>query len=496
MMDNSSLRRSSERGVSWTLVLLAAATCSLAATRTVGAGTTFCVATAVELQTALDTAGVNSTNNIILVQRGTYTGNFSFSSDQHWSITIRGGYGPACTTRVDDPTNTILDGGGSGTVLSMYQHAGGSVNVEGLTLQNGGYRGLWVRLLNDLGDSSIGGIQLTNNVIKDNRGKGGVYMMSEPDAAGADPILIYDNIITGNSGEISGIAVLAQWTSLASDIVFRNNLIAGNISTSSVGGVHISDFNKGNVYLTNNTIVDNESLAATAIPGGLRVSVGSALHAYNNIIRGNQSANSVGDLFILYSSPSTASGFNNDYGEMSGTWTSAGGNIDVDPRFVRSGFWHDNGTAGDTTDDYWVTGNYHLAFDSPCIDVGAHDAPGPGALPPEDFEGDPRIMDGDADHVAIVDIGADESALIFGDGFESGDTSAWAPSGPVCVPEGESGSVFSGIPCCSGLTTIICSTPTGGGMCLTSSDCFVCTLCGDGLCGPGENVCNCPEDCQ
>ena len=26
--------------------------------------------------------------------------------------------------------------------------------------------------------------------------------------------------------------------------------------------------------------------------------------------------------------------------------------------------------------------------------------------------------------------------------------------------------------------------------------CYICTKCGDGKCGLGENKCNCPEDCQ
>jgi hypothetical protein len=398
--------------VPWALVLLVTAAYFWFATPKAGA-VTHCVGTAAELQTALDEAAINWTNDYILVQRGTYTGNFQFGSYQHWPITIRGGYDPTCTTRVDDPSSTILDAEDSGTVLSLYQHAGGGVHVEGLTLQNGGYHGLWVRLINEYDDSTIEGIQLIKNVIKDGRGKSGVYMMSEPDQAYADPILVYDNIIVGNSVELSGITVIAQWTFLGSNVVLRNNLVAGNMSTNTYGGVSISNYSKGNVYLTNNTIVDNETLAAIAIPGGLNVGVGDALYAYNNIIRGNLSANGVEDLAVNYfDSSGTGNGFNNDYGEMSGSWTLEGQNQNVDPGFVSPGFWHDNGTVSDPADDYWVTGDYHLGPGSPCIDAGSHDAPGLGALPPEDFEGDPRVVDGNSDQVAIVDIGADEYAVI------------------------------------------------------------------------------------
>jgi len=50
--------------------------------------------------------------------------------------------------------------------------------------------------------------------------------------------------------------------------------------------------------------------------------------------------------------------------------------------------------------------DYHLQPGSPCIDLGDNTA-----VPPElttDFEGDPRIVDGDGDTIAVVDMGADE----------------------------------------------------------------------------------------
>jgi hypothetical protein len=70
-------------------------------------------------------------------------------------------------------------------------------------------------------------------------------------------------------------------------------------------------------------------------------------------------------------------------GGLSGT-----GNIDADPLFV-------NPSADD----------YHLQPGSLCIDTGSNAAP---SLPSTDFEDDPRIVDGNGDGDAVVDMGADE----------------------------------------------------------------------------------------
>jgi len=74
------------------------------------------------------------------------------------------------------------------------------------------------------------------------------------------------------------------------------------------------------------------------------------------------------------------------YCDVQGTWPGEG-NIDVDPCFAMPGYWDQNGTPDDTTDDFWVDGDYHLKSQagrwdpnseswviddvtSPCIDAG------------------------------------------------------------------------------------------------------------------------------
>jgi len=71
-------------------------------------------------------------------------------------------------------------------------------------------------------------------------------------------------------------------------------------------------------------------------------------------------------------------------------------------------------------------------------------------------------------------------------------------SQPACVGEGDSYAVVPDhLDCCAGLTGIGCDEPDQFGVCPTNpcADAMYCTYCGNGICGLGENKCNCPDDC-
>jgi len=68
-----------------------------------------------------------------------------------------------------------------------------------------------------------------------------------------------------------------------------------------------------------------------------------------------------------------------------------------------------------------------------------------------------------------------------------------------CVPEGEGYTTFDPAiqGCCEGLVAIQEAWyDEETGVCGGVGNAFVCTYCGNGDCGPGENYCNCPEDCS
>lgn len=70
-----------------------------------------------------------------------------------------------------------------------------------------------------------------------------------------------------------------------------------------------------------------------------------------------------------------------------------------------------------------------------------------------------------------------------------------------CTPEGANleGKIYCAY-CCNGLARVHMyePDPTDPTVCVASGpiSLFVCTACGDGVCGNAENWCNCPEDCQ
>ena len=76
--------------------------------------------------------------------------------------------------------------------------------------------------------------------------------------------------------------------------------------------------------------------------------------------------------------------------------------LDITYSDVQGGY----GGTGNINEDPMLTSDFHLQAGSPCIDMGNNAAVPSGIT--TDFQGNPRIMDGNGDGTAIVDMGADE----------------------------------------------------------------------------------------
>lgn len=257
--------------------------------------------------------------------------------------------GKAITVQsINGPENCIIDCDGSGRGLCFDNNEGEDSLVSGLTITDGFAKG-------------------SGN----NRG-GGIY------CSGSSPTII-NCIISGNQATYGG----GIYCTNSSSPAIVNCIVSKNKSKNHGGGIYCTGSSLPTII--NSTIALNEANSDhTGTGNGGGVYCASKPTITNCILWGNIGGNS--------------SALNQIKGSPTVTFScvqegsTSDGNINDDPQFTDSG-----------------GSDYHLLPNSPCIDTGNNSA---DRLPITDFEGDPRIHDGDNTGNAVVDMGADEFVLI------------------------------------------------------------------------------------
>jgi hypothetical protein len=297
----------------------------------------------------------------------------------------------------------------SGTVTISHNTITGNSTTGGNNLGNGG--GIYAET--NCATSGNGGyVLISENSIRGNSARvgGGVNVQTTSWSQAGGAARLVGNTITGNVTERYGggaYLMTHSGSGTAGDIVLVNNLIAGNRTGEFFdgGGVSVRSWSSGSgtagtITVTSNTVTANRANAGDGF--AIRLENNTA-RFYNNIIRDNTPPLGWD---IEFSNTGTPNAYNNNIGIAGGvSWTNSVGNINIDPNFRNPGAWNDNGTPSDLFDDAWTGGNFHLRYDSPCIDVGMNDAP---AIKSTDIDKDPRIVDGDDNGSAVTDMGADE----------------------------------------------------------------------------------------
>ena len=238
----------------------------------------------------------------------------------------------------------------------------------------------------------ISNCTISNNYTWDNYKGGGIC------CEGNSNLTIISSMINGNLSESLGGGM--YYDSSSAQII--NSTIIGNIADSHGGGIYCSN---SNITITNCTLSDN---SAQSRGGGIRCYNNSDVTINNSIFWDNQIGNeeeagseialsysaatiSYSNILISQDSVSVESGSTLSWDET---------NIDDDPLFAQKGYWDTNDTSEDTSDDFWVDGDYRLLSNSPCIEMGNNDY-----MVDYDYDvlGNDRLVD------SIIDIGAYES---------------------------------------------------------------------------------------
>jgi hypothetical protein len=354
----------------------------------------------------------------VTVNEGVYSENIDFSGK---NITVTG----TDPDNVSVVASTIIDGGGSGPVVTFENGEDSSCLLRGLTVTNG-----------DAGLEFGGGVfcdgesspSITSCVISGNSAEIGGGMFCGPSCQPT----VTKCVFSENSSDMQGGGVALDHSFFPT---FDRCIFQDNSADMDGGGMHLAYQSYPNLMkcvFQGNTTLENGggmSLEEECSPvlenctfaGNKAEMDGGAIICHTDCHPGlnyctfadNESEFDGGGMYIgpgcfinVYSSifwddaPDEIqdnSGNTNLYScDIEGGWTGSGsGNIDDNPLFAKPGYWDG---------DNWVKGDYHLLGGSPCIDAGT-------VAGDDDIDNESRPQDGG------YDIGSDEFLDSDGDGL-------------------------------------------------------------------------------
>ncbi len=303
----------------------------------------------------------------VLVKNGTYLLNETIEIDK--AVTISGSFTGIGTERSPwQDGSTIINGQELGNCF----HITANGTLDGFLITGGRdvatYGGA---ICNEIASPHISHCIFRDN-LANNNGMGGAIFSSnysnDPLLNGTTPhAVISECIFEANYGQLNGSAFAGSYDASS----FSNCLFVGNS-----GGLNseVVRLDACTTTFTNCTFSNNRN--GTAI-----YMFDCSAEIKNSIFWENGD-----ELHTAYGTPPIVT-----YCNIQGGYA-GGGNIDLDPGFVAPGHWDDNGTSGDLTDDFWISGNYHLGSNSGCIDMGtsagAPDVDLDGVSRPQDLEVD------------------------------------------------------------------------------------------------------------
>ncbi len=331
-----------------------------------GDGTSWATA----FKTIAEAIEVAAAGEDVWVKNGTYLLDEALEIDK--AVIIYGsftGIGGECSSWQDG--STIIDGQELGHCFHIT--ADGTIDgflvTGGRDVDVGTYGGA---IYNETASPRISHCIFRDNTANNGSGMGGAIYSgnysNDPLLSGIIPHAeISECIFEANYGQFRGGAFTGQNDASS----FTNCLFIGNRGGSSSGVIWIESCA---TMFTNCTFSNNRN--------GYGIYMWNYSAEIKNSIfweNGNKLDNLSGTTPIV------------TYSDIQGGYTGVG-NIDLDPGFAAPGHWDDNGTPADAADDFWISGNYHLAFNSDCIDTGSSTG-----APVVDLDGISRPQDVEVD---------------------------------------------------------------------------------------------------
>jgi hypothetical protein len=225
--------------------------------------------------------------------------------------------------------------------------------------------------------------------------------------SGANAVTIHlVEVIAGVTAAISGLTladshddpgilkaggIYSEGVLAVENCILRDNYSQGAAGAIRNAGPHMS--------VTNCVFVNNST---TAFTGGIINGAGSILEVTNCTLAGNLADFGSG---ILWNLGDLSVSNTIIWGNAGDAIVSAGGTVTVSYSCIQGGW---AGIGNIDTNPIFVSEftNLRLHAGSPCIDSGSNAAVPAGIL--EDLDGNPRIVDGNGDSQAVVDMGAYE----------------------------------------------------------------------------------------
>jgi hypothetical protein len=233
------------------------------------------------------------------------------------------------------------------------------------------------------GNGGICSPQLTNVLLSGNEttaSGGGIFSIGL-DGGSSSPVLT-NVLMSGNWAGTSGGGMYCHGYGGTCSPLLTNVTISGNRADSKGGGMYNNESNFGNSHpeVRNSIIGNNKDSSGTGLVEA---------NIYN------------ADVDIILTSSVLQGAGSSGLGWINGSYLDGGGNIDDDPKFIS----YVNPNTAPSTD-----GNLRLKGNSPVIEAGDNTFI-EGVL--TDLAGEARIVDGDGDYSADVDMGAYEFQVYY-----------------------------------------------------------------------------------